>query len=91
MKSVNLNDKMYFYNLATIDAHLKTGIDVGRLVIRSYDWISLFVSKLEMFSVWMDRSRQRQALLNLDDHLLADIGLDRDTVIGESSKNFWQV
>lgn len=36
------------------------------------------------------RSRQRQALRDLDDHLLADIGISRATAIREAEKQFWQ-
>ena len=36
------------------------------------------------------RRRQRQALLELDDRLLADIGITRDQALGEASKPFWR-
>ncbi|UYG03870.1 DUF1127 domain-containing protein [Halomonas sp. LR3S48] len=36
------------------------------------------------------RHRSRRDLRDLDDHLLADIGLDRDTVEREVSKPFWR-
>ncbi|WP_119420950.1 DUF1127 domain-containing protein [Desertibaculum subflavum] len=36
------------------------------------------------------RIRQRQALRNLDDHLLADIGISRAAAIREAEKRFWQ-
>jgi uncharacterized protein YjiS (DUF1127 family) len=39
---------------------------------------------------WRERSRQRQALLRLDDRLLRDIGLTRADVEGEASKRFWR-
>ena len=39
--------------------------------------------------VW-SRRRQRQALLELDDRLLADIGITRDQAVGEASKPFWR-
>jgi uncharacterized protein YjiS (DUF1127 family) len=34
--------------------------------------------------------RQRQKLLQLDDHLLADIGVSRERALREASKWFWQ-
>jgi uncharacterized protein YjiS (DUF1127 family) len=40
--------------------------------------------------IWLERSRQRRQLANLDNRLLADIGLDsahRDVEIG---KPFWR-
>jgi len=36
-----------------------------------------------------DRWRQRQALLELDDRLLRDIGITRDEAIREARKGFW--
>lgn len=39
---------------------------------------------------WMERARQRQALLALDDWVLRDIGLSRADVVREGDKPFWQ-
>ena len=39
---------------------------------------------------WMERSRQRRALAELDDRLLRDIGLTRDEARRESSSPFWK-
>jgi uncharacterized protein YjiS (DUF1127 family) len=36
------------------------------------------------------RWQQRQTLLELDDHLLADIGVSREQALREASKRFWQ-
>jgi uncharacterized protein YjiS (DUF1127 family) len=36
------------------------------------------------------RSRQRQALAQLDDHLLKDTGVTRQQAIAESGKPFWK-
>ncbi len=36
------------------------------------------------------RRRQRQALLELEDHLLADIGLTREQAEQEARKPFWK-
>jgi len=38
---------------------------------------------------WIDQSRQRQALKDLDDHLLKDIGISRATAMKEAVKSFW--
>jgi uncharacterized protein YjiS (DUF1127 family) len=38
---------------------------------------------------WMERRRQRQALLELDDHHLKDIGLSRAAAMTEARKPFW--
>lgn len=39
---------------------------------------------------WRERSRQRRALLNLDDRLLRDIGVSRADAEREGRKPFWQ-
>ena len=39
---------------------------------------------------WMERSRQRRALAQLDDHLLRDIGLTRDEARREWATPFWR-
>jgi uncharacterized protein YjiS (DUF1127 family) len=39
---------------------------------------------------WLDRHRQRQSLLELDDHMLRDIGLSRNDAEAEASKHFWE-
>jgi uncharacterized protein YjiS (DUF1127 family) len=36
------------------------------------------------------RWQQRQKLLELDDHLLADIGVSREQALREAGKRFWQ-
>jgi uncharacterized protein YjiS (DUF1127 family) len=38
---------------------------------------------------WVDRSRQRRALAELDDWLLRDIGLTRAQAEHEAAKPFW--
>jgi uncharacterized protein YjiS (DUF1127 family) len=41
--------------------------------------------------VWRHaRWRQRQALLRLDDRMLADIGISRAQAIQEAKKSFWK-
>jgi uncharacterized protein YjiS (DUF1127 family) len=37
----------------------------------------------------LERRRQRRALLQLDDHLLADIGVSREQALREAGKWFW--
>ncbi|MBI1206937.1 MAG: DUF1127 domain-containing protein [Azospirillum sp.] len=40
---------------------------------------------------WRQRARQRRALLDLDDHLLEDIGMTREQAVMESRKGFWRL
>ena len=39
---------------------------------------------------WNQRSRQRQALTDLDDHLLKDIGISRKAAAAEAGQPFWR-
>lgn len=45
---------------------------------------------LRVVGEWFDRHRQRQALKELDDFMLQDIGLTRLDVKYEIEKPFWQ-
>lgn len=38
---------------------------------------------------WSGRAAQRRHLAELDEHLLRDIGMDRDTARTEARKPFW--
>ncbi len=40
--------------------------------------------------VWMQRSRQRRTLAELDDFRLKDIGLTRAEALAEARKPFWR-
>ena len=41
-------------------------------------------------SAWIDISRQRRVLAELDDHLLRDIGITRYDAAHEVAKPFWR-
>jgi uncharacterized protein YjiS (DUF1127 family) len=41
-------------------------------------------------AMWNARSRQRQALKHLDSHILRDIGIDRQSALGEADRPFWK-
>jgi uncharacterized protein YjiS (DUF1127 family) len=43
-----------------------------------------------MCAMWLQRSHERRQLRTLDDHALADLGLDRDQIMHEVDKHFWQ-
>lgn len=50
-------------------------------------WLSEATDRL---LVWLDRARQRRALLSLDDRMLKDVGLSRADVESEADKPFWR-
>ena len=43
-----------------------------------------------LFARWSERVRQRQALTELDDHMLRDIGVTRVEALRECAKPFWR-
>ena len=45
---------------------------------------------LRTLILWHHRARSRAALRRLDDHLLRDIGLSRETAERVASKPFWR-
>ena len=45
---------------------------------------------LVMLLAWQERATERRRLTELSDHELADMGLDRASVTGESDKPFWR-
>jgi uncharacterized protein YjiS (DUF1127 family) len=51
---------------------------------------SLFARAIAVLQAWVRRSRGRDDLAELDEHLLRDIGLTRSQVENERSKFFWQ-
>ncbi len=40
---------------------------------------------------WSELARQRRQLASLDDHILRDIGIDRDVARRESARHFWDI
>lgn len=44
---------------------------------------------LAMLDRWIERHRQRNALLGLNDSLLKDIGISRADAVHEGEKPFW--
>ena len=45
---------------------------------------------LHWYAECSERSRQRQALAELDDHFLKDIGKTRQEAMAEAAKPFWK-
>lgn len=48
------------------------------------------VRLVELIGLWSGRSRQRRALAELDERLLADVGVSRQAAQSEAKKWFWQ-
>ncbi len=44
----------------------------------------------EIVTLWDMKRRTRKALARLDDHLLQDIGIERDAALTEARRPFWQ-
>jgi uncharacterized protein YjiS (DUF1127 family) len=42
-----------------------------------------------LLAAWQDRARQRRHLAELDDRLLADMGIGRGDAAREAAKPFW--
>ena len=53
-------------------------------------WTSTLVRGWLVLSGWVEKSRQRRALMALDDRMLKDIGISRADVAQEVGKKFWQ-
>lgn len=51
---------------------------------------SLLAHAVEALLVWLERSRQRAALMRLDDARLGDIGINRAEAECEYRKPFWR-
>ncbi len=43
-----------------------------------------------LLDAWSERHRQRRALLELNDHMLKDIGIGRSEAYCEGRKPFWR-
>lgn len=65
-------------NHAGAVAEVATGISGGLLGV------------LDVLLTWNERLRQRRELLELDDHLLKDIGVTRVDAEWEGRKPFWR-
>ncbi len=52
-----------------------------------WNWKSIWA----LLQTWRVRHQQRQELLELSDHLLRDIGINRTEAEHEANKWFWQV
>jgi len=62
---------------------------IPKLTLRSWT-ISLIQESVRVIDRWRQRASQRKSLGLLSDHMLNDIGLDRNDVRNELSKPFWR-
>lgn len=57
-------------------------------------WLAWLASRLRRVPdgllVWLERSRQRRRLAEMDDRMLRDIGVSRGAAFDETRKWFWQ-
>ena len=69
-------------------AHLPAGTNRGDPVRPSR--ARSLLPALRVLDVWLERARQRQALLRLPDALLDDVGITRAEAWQEGAKPFWR-
>jgi uncharacterized protein YjiS (DUF1127 family) len=72
-------------NAPTIDAAARETAPV-----QAESWGSLLGDLYLLLERWVERRRQRRALLELGDALLKDIGISRADALREASKPFWR-
>jgi uncharacterized protein YjiS (DUF1127 family) len=71
----------------TCDGNCQRALQLPKL---SVTLMAGFQSVVRNVLEWNERSRQRQALADLDDHLLRDIGISRAAAVTEASQPFWR-
>jgi uncharacterized protein YjiS (DUF1127 family) len=57
---------------------------------QALDHAGAFLRLTTVVEGWIERHRQRRALLELSDHMLKDIGIGRADAWLEGRKPFWQ-
>lgn len=56
-----------------------------------YSHLRVFIKNtIKKVAFWMERSKQRRELAELDDHMLEDIGYSHTEVQKEIAKPFWR-
>jgi uncharacterized protein YjiS (DUF1127 family) len=66
---------------------IKEPVRAGRIVAAGQAVLSSLVS---MIAIWLNRQQGRQDLSELDDRLLADVGISREDALWEAGKPFWR-
>jgi uncharacterized protein YjiS (DUF1127 family) len=62
----------------------------ARMAAFAMPWLQFPHAALDTIARWKARRAGRLALLELDDHLLADIGVTREQMLRETRKPFWR-
>ena len=73
----------------TQESTIVTGCRVTVTSARRQGFWSEVRAGVSLLLLWMERSRQRAALAELNDDQLSDIGLSRQDVRRECAKPFW--
>jgi uncharacterized protein YjiS (DUF1127 family) len=74
----------------TINTKLITAGSAAAKPVRALEKVRRFLVKLlNIIVVWQDRAEQRQALSELNDRMLKDIGVSNVDAYKEARKPFW--
>ncbi len=57
---------------------------------RTFSLTGVMAAAASAVATWSVRARQRRHLVELDDRLLRDIGIDRAAAMQEADKPFWR-
>jgi len=68
-----------------------SGLDVLGFAERAGVWLAgIFIGSIRTLRKWNHRYQTRKLLLDLDDHILKDIGISRADAFQEGKKAFWK-
>jgi uncharacterized protein YjiS (DUF1127 family) len=66
---------------------IKEPVRAGAIVAAGQAVLSSLASTI---AAWLDRQQGRRDLSELDDRLLADVGISREDALSEARKPFWR-
>ena len=71
--------------------HFIEDMDISALTLAAVERVEAFgVAIAKLVQTWIRRSQERRVLLQMNAHMLDDIGLTPGDVANESAKFFWQ-
>ena len=74
----------------TIDTKLGSASSAASQSIGAFAKVRRFIFKcLANIVIWQERAEQRQALTELNSHMLKDIGISQSDAYREARKPFW--